>query len=119
MIDYFLVFVASFLGVAYDVMSNIKRLRGKFPEAEKGVIVNTFFAEEWDSLLWSVLVAVSLQLGLFICRTNEVIFASWFENWGMYVFSLIAGYGGQRIAFRFLTTAEKVLNDKVDKMGGN
>jgi len=119
MIDYFLILVASFLGVAYDVMSNIKKLRVKFPTAAKGEIVNTFFAEEWDSLIVSLLVFCTLEFILFVLRYNGVLLPDWFENWGMYAFAGVISYSGQRIAYKALGTAEKVLGDRVDKMGGN
>lgn len=119
MIDYILVFAASFLGVSFDVMNKIGNLRTKFPKLPKAEIVSTFFAEEWDSLIRSALVVCVLFIVLFIIRYNEVILPAWVEGWGMYAFAWVISYSGQRIAYRALGTAEKVLGDKVDKMGGN
>ena len=117
--DYLLVLVISIIGVLYDVMGKIRGLRRKFPQFHKGEIVNTFFAEEWDSLIISGLVLATLEITLYIIRYNDVVLAEWVEQWGIYVIAGVVSYSGQRLAYKVLGTAEKVLSDKVDKMEGN
>lgn len=117
--DYVLVLMLSIIGVLYDVMGKIRGLRRKFPQFHKGEIINTFFSEEWDSLIISGLVVATLETGLFIVRYNELNLSTWLEEWGIYFIALAVSYSGQRLAYKALGTAEKVLSDKVDKMGGN
>ena len=43
-----------------------------------------------------------------------VAIAEWLEDWGMYIFALVIGYSGQRIAYKYLGAAEQILEKKVD-----
>lgn len=99
-----------------DIMRGIKNLRVKFPTFHKKEIVDTFYSEEWDSLIVSGIVVCALELTLFIIRYNEIVLPDWLENGGIYAFSAVISYSGQRLAYKILGTSEKVLGDKVDKM---
>lgn len=111
--DYVLIFAIWLLGVGFDVMSKVAKLRKKFPDFKQ--VFPLFFSEEWDSLIVSGLVLLLLELALFILRYNEVVLPAWIENWGMYAIGLVFSYSGQRIAYKYLGTSEGVLIDWAEK----
>jgi hypothetical protein len=104
------------LGVCFHVMQKIGSLRIKFPELDAVTVFNTFFKQEWDSLLVSALVLACIEVFIFLTRTNQYTLPSWFAQWGIYGFSLVMGYAGQRLAYKYLQTAESVLEKKVDNL---
>ena len=117
--DYVLISVVFILGVAYHIMQKVMQFKKAFPNFKPNAIWQTFFNEEWDSLLVSCVVLVTLNVFLYIKAYNGWIFPEWLEGWAMYLFSLIMGYAGQRLAYRYLGTAEKALEKRVDSLNGN
>ena len=114
--DYFFLFALWFLGTGFHVMQKIITLRKSFPTLSFGVVWSTFFNQEWDSLIVSVLVISVYELVIFIFNYNSFGFYQWFDDWGMYCLALVLGYGGQMLAYKYLNTAVDELNKKVDKM---
>ena len=90
-----------------------------FPTLVFSSIWGTFLKEEWDSLMISGLILITLNVFLYIKFYNGWIFPDWLENWGMYLFTLIMGYAGQRLAYKYLGTAEKALERRIDKFNGD
>lgn len=116
--DYLFIFLLMLLGTAFHVMLKISGLRKNFPDFKFSVIWSTFFQQEWDSLMVSVLIIIANELILFIAIYNGIALPVWFDTWGMYVLALIEGYGGQALAYKWLNTAQKVLEDKADSVKG-
>lgn len=114
--DYFLILVLWIIGVGFDVMRKITKLRKKFPQFGFGTVWKTFFGQEWDSLMVSVLVLLFQETALIIIAYNEIKLPPWFDAWGMYVLSLALNYSGQRTAYHFLNTSESVLKSKADEL---
>lgn len=114
--DYILTSILIILGVGFHVMQKIRILRTKFPEFSPKKIIATFFTEEWDSLIVSFLVWLVYELGIFIPTYNGVKFPFWWEMIGVYVAALVLGYCGQRVAYKYLGTAEEVLEKKADDL---
>lgn len=114
---HFLTTVLFCLGVGYHVMQIVMKLRKQFPQFGFGQIFSTFFNQEWDSLLRSLLVLLTLQMALVITHFANVALPQWLEGWGLYCISLVLGYAGQRIAYKYLGTAADVLEKKAG--GGN
>lgn len=114
--DYVLISVVFVLGTAFHVMQKVMTLRKKFPTLGFGKIWGTFIGEEWDSLMVSTLLLAVVNLFLYIKFYNEWVFPAWLENWGLYTITLVVGYSGQRIAYRYLGTAEKVLEKRADSI---
>lgn len=112
--DYILCLLAMGIGIFFHVMQKVMSLRIKFKELGFAMIWKTFFEQEWDSLLVSVAVVCTYMLFLFICNLNKVVFTPWFDAWGMYVIALVLGYAGQRLAYKYLKTAEDVLEKKAE-----
>jgi len=90
------------------------KLRKKFPQFGLKSIFATFFQQEWDSLIRSFLVWSTMMMWLFISRTTHLLLPAWYHKWGIYVLALLAGYAGQRLAYKYLSTAEEVLEKKVE-----
>lgn len=114
--DYFFILILWVIGVSFDVMAKVRRIRNKFPQIHFRDIWSTFFAEEWDSLFVSFIVLIAMEMALKIINYNGVTLAPWLDNWGMYVMALVLSYSGQRIAYKYLGTAEQVLSDKADRI---
>jgi hypothetical protein len=114
--DYLLTTVLLVIGVLFHIMQKIKALRAAFPKIRFKEIWGTFFSEEWDSLIVSLLVLFCYELALFICNYNEVKLPYWLDYWGMYALALVLGYAGQRLAYKYLGTAEEVLEKNADQL---
>lgn len=105
------------LGIGYHIMQSVRRLRKRFPNLGMGDIFSTFFKEEWDSLFVSVLVLISYQMFIFIVRYNGIPMPAWWDKYlCAYWLALVLGYAGQRLAYKYLSTAEKVLEQKSDEI---
>lgn len=114
--DYILISVLFVLGTAFHVMQKVMTFRKNFPTLGFGQIWGTFIKNEWDSLLISLLILITIDIFLFIKIYNQWVFPAWLENWGVYLIALVVGYSGQRIAYKYLGTAEKILEKRVDSM---
>lgn len=114
---YFLTIVLFIIGVLLHVMSRISKLRKKFPELAAGDVFLTFFREDWDSLIVSGLVLLGLEVALYIIQVEQgIVLPAWLDTWGMYLFSFVMGYAGQRLVYKYLNTAEGVLERKVENL---
>lgn len=114
--DYFFTLLLSLFGAAYHIMGKIKEQRVKFPKLSKKDIVNNFYSEEWDTLITSGLGIALFQLVLYIIRYNGVVLPEWIENAALYAIAAVWGYASQRLAYRFLNTSEKALENRIDKI---
>jgi hypothetical protein len=116
MIDYILTNALFISGVFLFILSVISKLKIKFPAYDKKEIVKTFYSEEWDSLLVSGVVLLIWNISLALIDVNKIILPLWYEKWGEFAFALVLGYCGQRLAYSVLSTAEGVLQKKVDQL---
>lgn len=114
--DYFFTTSLNLIGIMYMVMLSIKKLRAKYPQLHPKTIFNTFFSEEWDSMITSLLGLVLFELVLFIIRHNEATLPEYMEMWGIYVLAAVWGYASQRLAYSIFNTSEAVLQKKIDKL---
>ena len=97
-------------------MQKIAALKNKFKELGFKTIWNTFFKEEWDSLIISFLVLGVSLISLYIIDLNNIVLPHWTDMWGIYAIFLVLGYSGQRLAYKYLTTAEKALDRKIEEI---
>lgn len=112
--DYALITVTFLLGTGFHVMQKVMTFKKNFTTLGFNQIWGTFLKEEWDSLCVSSLILVTINVFLYIKIYNQWQFPLWLEDWGMYLFALVIGYSGQRIAYKYLGTAEQILEKKVD-----
>jgi hypothetical protein len=114
--DYLLIFVLQLLGIGFHVMQKIMKIGDSFPEKTRKEIFDTFFKEDWDTLCVSALVLVLDELTYFIIDRYTPDFRSSINYYVLYAFGLafVLGYSGQRLAYKWLGSAEKVLDSKFD-----
>ena len=110
---YFLTTICQLFGVLFHVMVKINGLRTKFPTLTFKTVWNTFFKEEWNTLIGSGLVLGVAELAIFIINYQAINIPDWLQ-WGIYPISLLLGYQGQRIIYKFLNTASEALEKKAE-----
>lgn len=111
---YILTTILMVIGILFHVMQKVRQLRLKFPDLAPARVWKTFFGEEWDSLIVSFLVWLVYQLWLYISIRNKYELPDWYDMYGIYGMALALGYCGQRVAYRYLGTVEKVLQRRAD-----
>lgn len=115
--EYFLIAVCFFIGVGFHIMAKIGDLRKQFPTLTPKSVINTFFSEEWNVLATSLLCLLLLEVLQYVVIYNKVELTGWAAHWLFKIgLSLVTGYGGQRIIYKYLGTAETVLETQVDKL---
>jgi hypothetical protein len=118
---YLLTTVVFILGVFLHIMIKITSYKKTFPTLSFGAIWATFFKEEWDSLLVSLVILVLVEVTIYIINYVGIEVPIWMD-WGIYLIALVMGYQGQRLAYKFLNTAgeksrgNKVINNKKPKL---
>lgn len=116
---YILTTICFFLGAMYLCLQKISSLRKKFPMFEAKKIISTFFGEEWDTMFLSFICYITLELAIFITIYNKVKLPPWAFNWVVYVIALVWGWGGTRLCYKWLGTAEDVLDKKATAFIGS
>lgn len=114
--DYIVTTLLYFFGVGFHVMQKIAVLRAKFPELPFSDVWNTFFKQDWDSLMVSGLGLCLVETALFISVYNKVPFPHWLDSWGMYLIASTLGYAAQRVFYKIFGTSEGILNNRIDQI---
>lgn len=102
------------IGILFHVMQKVRVLRLKFPQLAPIRIWKTFFGEEWDSLIVSFLVWLVYEIWIYLSIVNQFKLPAMYKMYGIWLLALVLGYCGQRVAYRYLGTAEKVLQKRAD-----
>ena len=102
------------IGILFHVMQKVRVLRLKFPQLAPIRIWKTFFGEEWDSLIVSFLVWLVYEIWIYLSIVNQFKLPEMYKMYGIWLLALVLGYCGQRVAYRYLGTAEKVLQKRAD-----
>lgn len=116
---YILCGIAYFFGQVLSAMEKIAQLKAKFQQLAPGVIIGTYFKEEWNTIIVSMLIMGLCQFALYIAIMNHRPGPEWFWQWGVYVLALVLGYAGQRIVYKYMKTTEKKLNSFNDKIAND
>ena len=116
---YILTSVMIFLGIAFFAMGEVKKLRAKYPDFPPKKIGVTFLSEEWNTLIVSVLCWLVYELAIFVAYYNGFPIPEWLEMWGVYAIAIVWGYGGSRLIYKYLGTAEKVIADRAKIISDN
>lgn len=114
-LDYLIMMIGGAIGVALHVMGKIGAIRKRIPEAEPRKVFTTFFIEDWDSLIVSAL-SILILVGLMYFGLAALLHIP--EDWedlAYFAGFILIGYAGQRIVYTYLGTAEKKVNDFVNK----
>ena len=113
---YLLTTICLLFGVLFHVMIKIDSYRKTFPTLTFSTIWKTFFREEWNTLIGSGLVLGLTELAIFIINYMSIPIPDWLQ-WGIYPISLLLGYQGQRIIYKYLNTASNALEKKAETIG--
>ncbi len=110
------IFIIIYLaGMLLFAMQNIAILKVRYADKNPGPILGLFFREEWNTLIVSGIGLVLVNLFWYIVQQNGVKVPLWLDQWGVYLFVLVLGYAFPRIIYKYLGTAEKALQDRIDK----
>jgi hypothetical protein len=113
--EYILIAIFEIIGVGLHVAQKIALFRKAHPQHKFKEVFEGFWAEDWNTLLVSALV---LFLNLFghyaVINYAPGDFTShpWYDM-GSFGLALVLGYGGQRLIYKYLGTAENFLDKKV------
>jgi hypothetical protein len=116
--EYLLIFILQILGIGFHVMQKIISIGDKHPEKNRSQIFSAFLYEDWDTLAVSLLVIATHLIAHYIVA-NYTDLSMTSDKYILWSFSLalLLGYAGQRLAYKFLGSAEEFLNKKVsDKL---
>jgi hypothetical protein len=123
--EYVFIFMAQIFGIGFHVVQKIIALDKQYPEKTMKEIKSLFFENEWSSLMASILVLFTHlfahgAIDYYMPGRGEVIVPIPFINvnvpFGLLGvgLALILGYGGQRIAYKYLGKYEQYLSDKAN-----
>jgi hypothetical protein len=114
--EYFLIFVLQMLGIAFHVMQKIIKLGDQYPTLGRKEIFNIFLQEDWDTLCVSGLIIVADELAHYIIDEYTPDFRSGINYYILYAFGIafMLGYLGQRFVYKWLGSAEKFIDKKVE-----
>ena len=121
--EYFLIFILQAIGIGLSVLQKVKSIDDKYPDFTKSQIWGVFWDEDWTTLLGSGLVLTLNLVTHFIVQTYAPHFEEITIMGVPYIIAalgiaLVLGWGGQRLIYKWLGSAEKVLDKKVnDKLG--
>lgn len=120
-VEYLLIFILQILGVGFHVGQKVVALNSKLPDAP-GVIMKTFWRNDWPTIFVSSLILVLDIVGHFTMWYVGV--DPFQEGWWKvlpFALALFLGYAGQRVIYKIFGTTEKVfdkqLNDFETKHG--
>lgn len=115
--EYLLIIALQLLGIGFHVMQKVISLGATYPQDGPAVVFKAFFKEDWDTLGVSGLVLL-LNLVVHYILNRYAPGLSTVPNYDLYNFgvALVLGYAGQRVVYKYLGTAEKLLDRKSDNI---
>lgn len=124
--DYVLILALQLIGIGLHVAQKINVIDKKFPAFSMKECIVTFFNEDWITLFVSALVLVLNLIVHYIVHEFSIESTDWV--WSSYpivnyytlsfMIALLLGYLGQRKIYQWLGSAEKILDQKVQQIGG-
>ena len=114
--EYLLIIILQLIGIAAHAFQKIAIIRKNHPEKHFNLIVQSFWFEDWNTLAFSVVVGLPLDLvGHYIVLNygpDWIIKGEYYElsSFGL---ALLIGYAGQRLIYKYLGTAENYLDKQV------
>lgn len=113
--EYLLIFILQIIGIGFHVMQKIISLGDMHPDKNRSQIFSAFLYEDWDTLAVSCLVIATHLIAHYIVE-NYTDLSMTSEKYILYSFglALILGYAGQRLAYKFLGSAEEFLNKRAN-----
>jgi len=114
---YLLIIVLQLIGIGLHVMQKITAMDDANPDKARNEIISLFFRKDWDSLAVSMLVLAFNLVAHYIIVVYAPTIAA-IQYFELYSFALafVLGYAGQRLIYKYLGKAEKILDEKSEKM---
>ena len=115
--EYTLIIILQLIGIGFHALEKVAELDKKYPQFSMKEVFAAFFNEDWNTLLMSGLVLALNVVTRFIAERYAPQFTGnqTTELWWFGI-SLVLGYAGQRLVYRFFGSAEKFLNKQADKI---
>lgn len=115
--EYLLIFILQLLGIGFHVMQKVIKIGDTHRELSRKQVFNAFFDEDWDTLIVSGLVLIVNLVAHYIIDAYTPEFRASVNYYALYAFAIafILGYSGQRLAYKWLGSAEKKLETLSDK----
>ncbi len=114
-LEFVLIFVLQFIGIRFHVLQKISALGDLHPEKSREEIKCIFDKEDWDTLQVSYTVlALTLVIHLVILVYAPSIRTYTWYHLGSFGVSLVLGYGGQRMIYKYLGSAEKFMDRNIE-----
>lgn len=115
MLEFFLITAFYLLGQCFDVMAKVSTLRKSNKTANFKQIWRAFFQEEWHTLIVSGLGLFLIQLSWIVIHVQKISVPDWLHHYGgIYGVSLIVGYAGQRLIYKYLSKGEDAVSGRID-----
>lgn len=115
-LEFVFIFSLQLAGISLHCMQKIKDLDNKFPDMSTNEIVSTFWENDkftlWISgiVLWINILA---HLIIHLYTPDVILMIPHFILWAFLV-AFVLGYAGQRLVYKFLGTAESVINKQIE-----
>lgn len=114
LIEYLLIIALQFIGVGFHVMQKVIGFGNIYPDKTKSEIFKTFWKEDWDTLVVSLLIlALNLTIHFIIWYFQPELRSMEYYHPISFATAFMLGYLGQRKIYSLLGTAERYIDKKV------
>lgn len=120
--EYILIIAFELVGISLDFLTKLKAMDNKYPDFSKGEIFSVVWDEDWTTMIGSAIILFFNIIVHFVVAkyTPHLFDLKWlgvpYMVWSFGI-ALILGWGGQRLIYNWLGSAEKVLDKKIsDKL---
>ena len=112
--EYILIIILQLIGIGLHVMQKVSAINDKYPEKSHKEVFVLFWQEDFNTVVISALVlALNLTGHYIIEHYTDIASKAYFHLWNFGT-ALVLGYAGQRIIYKYLGTAERFLDKKVE-----
>lgn len=112
--EYLIIAILQLLGIGFHVMQKVSNLGNTFPQKTRKEILGIFFQEDWDTLGISALILATCEMAHYIIHNYaQTIAAMQYFELTWFAVSLVLGYSGQNLVYKWLGSAETFLDKKV------
>lgn len=120
MIEYILILALYALGAYFSALEKVASIRKRNPAFTFKEVGNTYFSEEWNTIMVSAGGLAVIELFWFIIHREGITLPAWVENYGgAYGIALVLGYCFQRLIYKFLGSTESAIQNKIGKDSEN
>jgi hypothetical protein len=112
--EYLLIIALQLIGISLHIMQKIGELDDKHPTKPLSEIRIIFWREDYNTVIVSgIVLLLNLIVHYILSAYSTISTVKHYHLWA-FGFAFVLGYAGQRLIYRYLGTAEKYLNKKVE-----